>query len=137
LKDREKFLIPTILQQGAKFMDNQNIVTVYNDCGEKIVIEKIGITKKGNFNFRVHHGDPLLDDEVTFTLPRKYIKDVSVKITLAFFIAGWVTGKSECDVIAKTILGMTKAQNSALGRDDTDIQLLGEREFYADRVKIK
>lgn len=94
-------------------MDNQNKVTVYNDCGEMIVIEKIGATKKGNFNFRVHHGDLLLDDEVTFTLPKQHKRDLSAKIMLAFFIAGWVTGKTECDVIAKAILGMTKAQNSA------------------------
>lgn len=77
---------------------------------------KIGVTKKGDFNFRIHHGDWLLDDEVTFTLPAKHIeKDLLNKITLAFFIAGWVAGKTECDVIAKAILGMTKAQNSALG----------------------
>lgn len=91
-------------------MTDQNEVAVYNDCGEKIIVKKISTTKAGNFNLCIHHGDPLLDDEVMFTLSIKDrdTKTVSDKIGAAFHVAGWITSKQERDVIALAILDMTK-----------------------------
>lgn len=72
--------------------------------------KKISTTKAGNFNLCIHHGDPLLDDEVMFTLSKKDrdTKTVSDKIGAAFHVAGWITNKQERDVIALAILDMTK-----------------------------
>jgi hypothetical protein len=60
-----------IIKGGTTMPDNQQESTVFNDCGEKIIVKKISTTKAGNFNLCIHHGDPLLDDEVMFTLSKK------------------------------------------------------------------